>query len=87
MTEQAHDHDCDDGDDEQRTSYPFSAWGHLYNIAQFLAAVAADISMFFNITSRDLAAHNNHFVDRRIERRDRRLLLDDLESFERGERP
>jgi hypothetical protein len=74
-------------DDGTRTAYPFNPWGYLFNVAQFASVVAANVSSFLAIVARDLSAHNNDLVDRRIERKQRRLLIDDLNSLERGERP
>jgi hypothetical protein len=77
----------EEGDGAGVGAYPFNPWGHLFNVVQFASVIAANVSSFLAIVARDLSAHNNDLVDRRIERKQRRLLIDDLNSLERGEQP
>lgn len=81
------DHEHDEDVATARVAYPFNPWGHAYNVVTFLAVVAGNLSSFLHITAQDFASHNNDLIDRRKERAQRRLLWDDLESFEKGDLP
>lgn len=83
MSDHEHDQDTEHG----RVAYPFNPWGHAYNVVTFLAVIAGNLSSFLHITAQDFASHNNHLIDRRKARENRRLLWDDIESFEKGELP
>lgn len=87
MSHIEHDEDCEHGDDAGAGTYPFSAWGTVFEVLQFASVVAASVSTFLGRIAMDAAAHNNHAVQKRKEAESQRSILDDIAALERGERP
>lgn len=87
MNDDEIDTEEDENGETFRHAYPFNIWGQLYNLTLFGSMVAQTVSTYLGIVASDFASHNNEAIDRRKERQERRLLMDDLESFERGDQP
>lgn len=81
------DHDTEEEGFTPRPSYPFSAWGLAYEVVLFVSSIFGTVATFFMRLAADFGSYHNHSIDKRKEDEGRRLLMDDLKSFERGERP